>query len=165
MSQYVNGNGFKNTDQKENFNQEKKIDEFIIDETLIRIGSQYVWLWVAIEPKNKQILQVDMSFERTMLVTGRFIASLINTYGKQASCFTDGGTWYRMACKFLRLRHHLHSPFDKSLIERTMQYIKDRTESFDDYFPCRKKKGCNFLNIKNWLGLFATMHNKEMLDA
>jgi putative transposase len=65
----------------------KKIDEFIIDETLIRIGSQYVWLWVAIEPKNKQILQVDMSFERTMLVTERFIASLINIYGKQAPCF------------------------------------------------------------------------------
>jgi len=63
--------------------ERKKIDEFIIDETLIRIGSpEYVWLWVAIEPKNKQILQIDISFERTMLVAERFIASLINTYGK-----------------------------------------------------------------------------------
>ena len=81
----------------------KKIDEFIIDETLIRIGSQYVWLWVAIEPKNKQILQVDMSFERTMLVTERFIASLINIYGKHPVS-TDGGTWYPQACKFLKLK-------------------------------------------------------------
>jgi hypothetical protein len=23
---------------------------------------------------------------------------------------------------------------------KTMQYIKDRTECFDDYFPCKKKK-------------------------
>ena len=54
----------------------KKIDEFIIDETLIRIGSQYVRLWVAIEPKNKQILQVDISFDKTMLIVAeRFIAS------------------------------------------------------------------------------------------
>ena len=62
--------------------QETKIDEFIIDETLIKIGSQYVGLWVAIEPKHKQILNIDISFERTMLVAERFIASLINKYGK-----------------------------------------------------------------------------------
>jgi putative transposase len=139
----------------------KKIDEFIIDETLIRIGSQYVWLWVAIEPKNKQILQVDMSFERTMLVTERFIASLINIYGKH-HVSTDGGTWYPQACKFLKLRHHLHSPFEKSIIERTMQYIKDRTESFDDYFPCRKKK-CKLKHIRNWFDLFISQHNKQIM--
>jgi putative transposase len=67
---------------KENFDQAKKIDEFIIDESLIRSGSQYVWLWVANEPKNKQILQMNMSFERTMLVVVRFIVSPINKYGK-----------------------------------------------------------------------------------
>jgi putative transposase len=38
-----------------------------------------------------------------------------------------GGTWYPYACKFLKLRHHLHSSFGKSIIERTVQYIKDRT--------------------------------------
>jgi len=40
---------------------------------------------------------------------------------------TDGGTWYPQACQFLKLNHHLHSPFEKSIIERTMQYVKDRT--------------------------------------
>jgi hypothetical protein len=39
-------------------------------------------LRVAIEPENKQILQINISFERTMLVAERFIVSLINTYGK-----------------------------------------------------------------------------------
>jgi putative transposase len=47
---------------------------------------------------------------------------------------TDGGTWYPQACKFLNMNHHLHSFYEKSMIERTIQYIKDRTESFDDYF-------------------------------
>ena len=116
----------------------KKIDEFIIDETLIKIGSQYVWLWVAIEPNNKQILQMDMSFERTMLVAERFIASLLDKYGRHPVS-TDGGTWYPQTCKFLKLKYHLHSSLEKSLIERTIQYIKDRTEGFDDYFPCKKR--------------------------
>ena len=141
--------------------ERKKIDEFIIDETLIKIGSQYVWLWVAIEPKNKQILQIDISFERTMLVAERFIASLINTYGKHPVS-TDGGTWYPQACKFLKLKHHTHFPFEKSIIERTMQYIKDRTEGFDDYFPCRKKK-CKLKHVKNWFKLFISQHNKQII--
>jgi putative transposase len=31
----------------------KKIDEYIVDEIMIKIGSEYVWLWVIIEPKDK----------------------------------------------------------------------------------------------------------------
>jgi hypothetical protein len=36
---------------------------------------------------------------------------------------TDGDeAWYPQACRFLRLsHHHLHSPFEKSLVERTIQ--------------------------------------------
>lgn len=35
------------------FQFERTISEFIIDETLIKEGGDYVWLWVAIEPKPK----------------------------------------------------------------------------------------------------------------
>jgi hypothetical protein len=41
-------------------------------------------------------------------------------------------------CRFLNVEHHVHSPLEKSIIERTIQYIKDRTECFDDYFPCTR---------------------------
>ena len=34
----------------------KRVSEYIVDETMLKIGSEYVWLWVAIEPKNKRIL-------------------------------------------------------------------------------------------------------------
>jgi putative transposase len=30
-------------------NKRKNIEEFIIDETLIKIGSKFAWLWIAIE--------------------------------------------------------------------------------------------------------------------
>jgi hypothetical protein len=43
-----------------------------------------------------------------------------------------GDTWYPEACKILRLKYYLHSPLEKSLIERiVVQYFKDRVESFD----------------------------------
>ena len=103
---------------------------------------------------------MDISFDRTMLIVSeRFIASLINTYGKHPVS-TDDGTWYPQACKFLKLKHHTHSSLKKSLIERTMQYLKDRTESFDDYFPCRKKK-CKLKRVKQWFNPFAAITTKK----
>ena len=39
------------------FYRETKVSEFIIDETQIKVGSEYIWLWVAIEPKTKKFLQ------------------------------------------------------------------------------------------------------------
>ena len=77
---------------------------------------------------------------------------------------TDGGTWYPQACRFLKLKRHLHSPFEKGIIERTMQYIKDRTECFDDYFPCRLKN-CKLKHVKNWLRFFVDYHNSELYVA
>jgi putative transposase len=95
-----------------------------------------------------------------MFVAERFLGGLVQIYGKHAVS-TDGGTWYPQACQFLKLDHHIHSPYEKSLIDRTMQYIKDRTESFDDYFPCRLKK-CKLEHVKKWLDLFVDYHNKEL---
>ena len=42
-----------------------------------------------------------------------------------------------------------------------MQYIKDRTEKFDDYFPYRKKK-CKLEYVQNWLDLFIDFDNREL---
>ena len=138
----------------------KKIDEYIVDETQLKVGSELIWLWVAIEPKNRQILALSISKERNMFVAERFIGDLVKRHG-QHPISTDGGTWYPQACKFLKLDHHIHSPFEKSLIERRIQYIKDRTESFDDYFPCRKEN-CNLKHVKNWLSLFVDSYNRNI---
>jgi transposase-like protein len=49
-------------------------------------------------------------FERSMLVAEQFIQKLCTEYGKHP-VYTDGGTWYPQACKFLKLEHRLHSSF------------------------------------------------------
>ena len=114
-----------------------------------------------IEPKNKQILSLSISKERNMFVAERFIGGLVKFNGKHSVSTDGGGTWYPQACRFLGLKHHNHSPYEKSIIERTVQYIKDRTECFDDYFPCRKKD-CKLKHIRNWLNMFLDYHNSEI---
>jgi putative transposase len=105
-----------------------------------------------------------VNLQKKKEVCGRGLSKVWPSHGKHPVS-TDGGTWYRQACRILKRQHHIHSPYEKRIIERTIQRIKDRAECFDDYFPCSRKKGCNFLHIRNWLGLFATMHSKEILNA
>jgi putative transposase len=142
--------------------RKRRIAEFIVDETLFKVRNEYVWVWVAIDSTDKTILDIRISLERTMLVAERFLKDLVKRYGKRPVS-TDGGTWYPQACNFLELKHYLHSPYEKSIIERTIQYIKDRTECFDDYFPCRKYN-CKLEHVMHWLNLFIDMHNEMLFE-
>ena len=131
----------------------------------MKVGSKYVWLWVAIESMNKQILQVDISFERTMLIVpGAFYCIIDKQYGKHPVSTADGGTWYPpQACGFLKLKYSLHSSLKrKEPWKEQLNTSKNRTDGFDDYFPCRKKK-CKLKHITNWFNLFISQHNKQIM--
>ena len=53
----------------------------------------------------------------------------------------------------------MHSPSEKSTDERTIEHLKDRTEAFDDYYPCTKTGLCNLQHVYKWLILFVFMNN------
>ena len=88
-----------------------------------------------------------------MLVVEKFIRLLVSPYGKH-TVYTDGGTWYDEACNIIGLKHHLHSPLNKSLMERVSQYFKDRIECFDDYYPCMKYDVIYFMYITGYNSLY-----------
>src|SRR5688572_11535439 len=118
---------------------------------------------VCIEPIHQSVLGIYISEERNMFVARQFLASLIEKYGKH-TVYTDGGTWHPEACKVLNVKHYLHSPLGKRLIERVIQYCKDRTESFDDYYPCNsKRRDCDNSHVYNWVELFVSMYNNTII--
>jgi putative transposase len=81
-----------------------------------------------------------------MLVVESFLKSLIKLYGKH------GWSLYPEVWNSSRLKHILHSPFEKSIIERAIDYVKDRIECFDNYYSCRKKVvNCNVNHVYQWL--------------
>jgi putative transposase len=43
------------------FKKKKSIEFIIDDETQIKIGSELIWLWIATEIKNKEILAPSIS--------------------------------------------------------------------------------------------------------
>ena len=75
------------------------------------------------------------------------------------------GTWYPEACISLGLEHRLHSSYEKSIVERTIEYLKDRTEAFYDYYPCMRDGLCTLGHVHNWLILFIFMHNNIITSS
>ena len=141
--------------------RKRKVDGFVVDETLLKVGSELVWLWWGGNWGCQQGNSLNKHIQGKEHVCGRAfpIPPVRKAWG--TPCFDWWRNMVSPACQFLKLKHHIHSPYEKSIIERTMQYIKDRTESFDDYFPCKKKK-CKLKHVINWLNLFSDFHNKEL---
>ena len=129
------------------------VKEIFVDETLLRIDGRDCWLWIAYEPNLNRCLMMHLSRERTIFVCYQFFRQLRNRYGSRKPIYTDGARWYNDACKWLRLKHQIYDTGLKNLMERFVQQIKDRTECFDDHFPCRKHN-CNNQHVWNWLKLF-----------
>ena len=73
------------------------------------------------------------------MVTELFLFDVVEEYGEHPVS-TDGGTWYpQQACRSLKLNHHIHSSYEKSLIiERTAVYQR-QNRNLDDYFPIEKR--------------------------
>jgi putative transposase len=72
-------------------------------------------------------------------VAERFLSGLLKEHGRH-HVSTAGENWYPHACRLLRIKHHLLCPYEKSIIERKMQYIKDRTECFIDFLLLAKEE-------------------------
>ena len=142
----------KYSDFADRFVVEKcKVKRIFVDETLLRVDGQDYWLWIAYEPTLNRCLMMNLSRERTIFVCYQFFRRLKNRYGRKP-VFTDGARWYNDVCKWLRLNHQVYDSELKNLMERFVQQIKDRTECFDDHFPCRKHN-CNKQHVWNWLKL------------
>jgi putative transposase len=138
----------------------RRVKEIFVDETLLQIDGKDYWLWIAYEPSLNYCLMMHLSRERTIFVCYHFFKQLRHRYGRKP-IFTDGARWYDDACKWLRLQHHVYGTELKNLMERFIQYLKDRTECFDDYFPCRKPD-CDRKHVWNWLKLFVLYLNARM---
>jgi putative transposase len=134
----------------------KRVQAFLVDETYVKVGSFEAWVWIAVAPIHRYLLGVHLSRHQNILVAELFLKSLVERYGRHV-VYSDGGPWYPEACRALRLEHRLHSSYEKSLMERANQYLKDRLEEFDDYYPCTRE-GCDLAHVGNWLNLFVAMH-------
>jgi len=146
------------------FDVDRKLVRIIfVDETMIRIRGREAWVWVAFEPGLRVFLAFHVSYNRSILDAHTFLKRLRSRYGRKP-IWTDEGTFYPEACRWLRLEHRVYPTEWKNLIERTNQSLKDRLENFDDTFPCLKE-GCDRGHVRNWISVFRFFHNHVRVNG
>ncbi|MGD9535326.1 MAG: hypothetical protein AB7V56_16345 [Candidatus Nitrosocosmicus sp.] len=71
--------------RKTSSKKRRKIDEFIVDETLLKIGLDFIWLRVAINRVRKQSDSCSNHIPRKKQVCSRerFMSGVVREYGKQ----------------------------------------------------------------------------------
>ncbi len=136
---------------------------FAMDETGVSFAGEEAYLFVAYEPFVNRILGLYLAWTPNSVLIEMFLQDLVRKYGRH-QVWTDGAESYALACHSIGLKHHIHS--DGSwlwkVIERQMEKLKDRTESFDDLFPCRNHGlKCNFKHIQNWVNAFLLHQQPE----
>jgi putative transposase len=102
---------------------------------LIQIGdtNDDAWLWVVVvEPIHYRILGVHISKHRNMLVAESFLKSLVKIYGKHIVYSDDGGSMVSRSLQLTGTKTYTPYTIWKSIVERAIEYVKDRTEGFDD---------------------------------
>jgi transposase-like protein len=68
-----------------------------------------------------------------ILTSMMFIKRVRAICGSKITILTDGAPYYRASCRILNLKHGVYSLEVRNLMERIIQYVKDRTKLFDNY--------------------------------
>ena len=138
----------------------ERINIFAIDETGITIAGMQAFLFIAYEPFEDRILGLHFACTPNSISVEIFLEYLIKNYGRHP-VWTDGADWYKLACESMNLKHRVyeHGTWLWEAMERAVPRLKDRTESFDDLFPCRNHgTKCKFVHINNWISVFWPHH-------
>ncbi|MEM2897297.1 MAG: DDE-type integrase/transposase/recombinase [Candidatus Bathyarchaeia archaeon] len=98
------------------------VECILIDEAQIKIGDKEAWVWLAFEPYRKAFLGFHISFTRNSLDAWIFLKRLRRRYGFKP-IYTNGGSWYPLACKWARLRRYRYSKEWQNLMERAIQAL------------------------------------------
>ena len=134
-------------------------DVLVVDETEIQVGSDTLYLWVALDPERRAVWYVALSDLRNLLVAKSFFRAIKKTYGRYPKkVITDGGVWYPWALKRLGIEHEMMKGGVRSYIERWNETLKDRARSFDKYHPCNKP-GCDRKHIIHWIAANVFFYN------
>jgi putative transposase len=145
----------------------REVRRIFIDETMVDLGGTPAWIWIAFEPDLRAILDFHVSWRGNSIDAYLFIRRLVRRYGG-VPIHTDGAGWCADACGWAGAEHIVYDRPLRNLMERMIQYLKDRTEAFDDLFPARKSglaSGRAFERLRNWLSAFTFMHNFVFEDG
>jgi len=145
----------------------REVRRIFEDETMVDLGGTPAWIWVAFEPDLRAMLDFHVSWRGNSIDAYLFIGRPVRRYGG-VPIYTDGAPWCADARRWAGAEHVVYDRPLRNLMERVVQYIKDRTEAFDDLFPVggrRLASGRAFERMLNWLSAFTSTQDFVFEDG
>jgi transposase-like protein len=96
------------------------VRRLFIDDIIVSVGGDPAWIWAAFEPDLHRCMHIHRGAMRK--------------YGG-VPIYTDDAGWCADACGWAGAEQVVYDRPLRNLMERMVQYLKDRTEAFDDPFP------------------------------
>lgn len=126
-----------------------------IDETMVKIGDEWYYLWAAIDIETWEILGVYLSRGRSHLDTLMFLKKVLKYCENKPYVYVDGGPWYPWALDRLGLEWE-HKTFGKrNPIEEWFSILKRRIKVF--YKKWGKRTAIK--TVETWCLAFVAMYN------
>ena len=129
-----------------------------IDETKIKIGDEYWYIWAAIDVDTWEILGVMVTKWRTSIDVIKFVKAILRYCENKPIIKTDRGPWYRWTLQRLGLKHEYETFGERNAIEGWFNILKSRLKRFWKRFPSNASKE----SVESWIAAFISLYNLEV---
>ena len=127
-----------------------------IDETIVKQKRERRVVYAAINPQNREILNINVYTTANYLTTKAFLKETLEGFkNKPKTVLTDNAAYYPKAFRQLGLNRVIKRHGDRNKVERWFQELKRRTQNFYNSF-----NGDSLATLKNWLSHFQYLWNK-----
>ena len=130
-----------------------------IDETKVRIGMAWWYLWAAIDLDSKEILAVQLTMTRSHFDTIVFLGEVGRSCTNRRLVYVDGGPWYPWALRGYGFPYEWRTFGPWPAIERWFGLLQRRTRRFHNAFP----HGSSARSALEWLEAWVGYYNWEAL--
>jgi len=127
----------------------------VVDETEIRTRSGCIFVFAAIDPENREIVNLLVTRHRETVDALGFLSRCLRYCKGKPIITTDGGPWYRWPTRRLGLEHVVLRGGERSYIERWFKTLKNRLSAFDRYFPTSRAE-----TVENFATAFCLWYNE-----
>ena len=126
-----------------------------IDETKVKIGDKWHYIWVAIDIDTWEILGVYISRGRAYLDSLIFLKKVLKLCANKPYVYVDGGPWYPPALNRLGLLWEHKTFGERNAIEQFFSILKRRIK----YFYKKWGKGTSLFSVLLWNMAFVSLFN------
>jgi transposase-like protein len=126
----------------------------LMDETVVKQQGEEFTLFVAVDPETRHLLHATVAPSRNYLTTRRFLTEIAELYGRNPPIVVTDGASFGPVFSHLGITHIVRRHSVRNRIERWIQELKRRIDTFYASFT-----GHSVTTTNNWLRQFAWVWN------